>query len=135
MALINWSHALSTGIPEQDEQHKNLIYLLNRLNNAIEAGKDAEILETVLTELVSYTVYHFGHEEKLMDRHNYADTMAHKREHERFIETVDEFKRKLDSGDAVISVQIINFLRMWVTGHIMKTDKKMGMELSKVGVS
>ncbi len=134
MALISWSDAFSTGITEQDEQHKNLIYLINRLNNSIEEGKDAEVLEAVLAQLVDYTIYHFGYEERLMKRHGYADTPAHKSEHEKFVETVYDFKRKLDSGSAVISIQIINFLRMWVTGHIMKTDKKMGLELSKVGV-
>lgn len=135
MAQMSWSDALSTGITEQDEQHKNLIYLINRLNKAIEAGKEAEILDSVLTELVDYTVYHFGYEETLMKRHNYADTPAHKLEHEKFIEAVDDFRRKHDVGDAVISVQIINFLRMWVKAHIMQTDKKMGEELSKTGVT
>ncbi len=134
MALISWSDSLSTGIAEQDNQHKKLIELINQLNNAIQVGKSAEILETVLEALVDYTIYHFGYEEKLMDQHNYLNTPAHKSEHENFIEAVDEFQRKLESGSAVISVQIINFLRMWVTGHIMKSDREMGLELGKIGV-
>jgi len=131
MAQLSWTNELSTGIAEQDEQHKTLIDLINRLNSAIQKGSDREIVGPVLTELVGYAVYHFGYEEELMSRHDYADTSAHKSEHEKFIETLDEFKKKFSVGDEVISVHVINFLRMWVTGHIMKTDKKMGLELSK----
>lgn len=134
MTLMNWSDELSTGIAEQDEQHKNLIYLINRLDKAMQARKDADILDSVLTELVDYTVYHFGYEEKLMHLHHYADIREHKSEHALFIETVADFKRRFDAGGAVISIQVVNFLRLWVTTHIMQTDKKMGLELGGSGM-
>jgi len=88
----------------------------------------------VLSELVNYTVFHFGYEEKLMGQHNYSDTPAHKAEHVKFVQTVGDFKKKFDSGNAVITVEIMNFLRDWLTSHIMKTDKKLGQELTKLGV-
>lgn len=134
MDLISWSDTLSTGIAEQDEQHQNLIELINRLNAAKQAGRDAEILAAVLAELVDYTIYHFQYEENLMHQHDYADTQAHKSEHKRFIEAVDDFTRNIESGNGVISVQIMNFLRMWISGHIMITDKRMAEELSRFGV-
>ncbi len=134
MALITWSNMLSTGIAEQDNQHKKLIELINKLNDAMQAGKGTEVLASVLSELVNYTVFHFGYEEKLMDQNKYTDTAAHKTEHRKFVETVGDFKKKFESGSAVISVEIMNFLRNWLTGHIMKTDKKMGQELAKAGV-
>ena len=135
MAHMKWSDELSTGIAEQDDQHRTLIELINRLSSAIQDDRDTAILTTVLTELVDYTVYHFGYEEELMDRHGYADTPAHKSEHEMFIVMVHDFKQKFSGGDQVISAQVIHFLRMWVTGHIMQTDKKMGQELGRVGVT
>ena len=134
MALISWSNMLSTGIDEQDNQHKKLIDLINQLNDAMKAGKGTEVLGKVLSELVNYTVFHFGYEEKLMGQHNYSDTPAHKAEHVKFVQTVGDFKKKFDSGNAVITVEIMNFLRDWLTSHIMKTDKKLGQELTKLGV-
>ncbi|PKM44477.1 MAG: hemerythrin [Gammaproteobacteria bacterium HGW-Gammaproteobacteria-1] len=132
MAHLIWTDQMSTGIAEQDEQHKILIELINRLNDAIQERKDAEILGTVLTELSNYAVHHFGYEEALMDRHGYADTAVHKLEHQTFIEWMAGIKRKLAEEEAAVSAQVINFLRMWVTGHIMKTDRRMGQELSKI---
>ena len=134
MALITWSNMLSTGIGEQDTQHKKLIDMINQLNDAMQAGKGSEVLGKVLSELVNYTVFHFGYEEKLMSEHGYTDTPAHKAEHVKFVQTVGDFKKKFDAGNAVISVEIMNFLRDWLTSHIMKTDKKLGQELVKKGV-
>jgi hemerythrin-like metal-binding protein len=134
MALITWSNALSTGISEQDNQHKKLIDLINQLNEAMQSGKGTEVMGKVLSELVNYTVYHFSFEEKLMDQHKYEDTAAHKAEHAKFVQTAGDFKKKFDSGTAVVSVELMNFLRDWLTNHIMKTDKKMGQSLVKLGV-
>lgn len=134
MALITWSNMLSTGIGEQDNQHKKLIETINRLNDAMHAGKGAEVLGKVLSELVNYTVFHFGYEEKLMGEHGCVDTPTHKAEHAKFVNTVGDFKKKFDSGNAVISVEIMNFLRDWLTKHIMKTDKRLGQELVKKGL-
>ncbi len=134
MAQLSWTEELSTGIAEQDEQHKTLISLVNRLSDAMREGKDAALLDAILEELADYTVYHFGYEEELMDRHNFADFDAHKQEHQTFVDWVNDVKRKCRAGETVVSAQIINFLRLWVTGHIMKTDKKMGLVLSSVGV-
>jgi hemerythrin len=134
MALISWSNMLSTGVAEQDNQHKKLIELINQLNDAMQAGHGADALGKVLTELVNYTVMHFSYEEKLMAQHNYENTAAHKAEHAKFVQTVGDFKKKFDAGSAVVSVEVMNFLRDWLTGHIMKTDKRLGQSLNKVGV-
>lgn len=134
MALISWSSMLSTGVAEQDNQHKKLIDLINQLNDAMQAGKGTDVLGKVLNELVSYTVMHFGYEEKLMGQHGYAETPAHKAEHAKFVQTVGDFKKKFDSGSAVITAEIMNFLRDWLTSHIMKTDKKLGKALNDKGV-
>ncbi|MEW6647640.1 MAG: bacteriohemerythrin [Pseudomonadota bacterium] len=132
MAHLSWTHEMSTGIDEQDEQHQRLISLINRLNDTVHDGKDAEILGSVLAELADYAVYHFGYEEQLMHKHAYPGAAAHKMEHQRFIEWMADIRKKLRQGDTVASNQVINFLRLWVTGHIMKTDREMGMALRKV---
>lgn len=134
MALITWSNMFSTGVGEQDAQHKKLIDLINQLNDAMQAGRGNDVLGKVLSELVNYTVFHFGYEEKLMGQYGYEDTAAHKAEHAKFVQTAGDFKKKFDAGNAVISVELMNFLRDWLTTHIMKTDKKLGQALNKAGV-
>lgn len=135
MALINWSPALAVGVKTIDDQHQKLIELVNQLNDAMLAGKGKEVLTPVLNELVRYTVYHFGTEEKLMAKAKYEMTDSHKGEHKQFISDVGAFKAKFDSGNAMISSEIMNFLRNWLSKHIMQTDKKLGQALQKAGIT
>jgi hemerythrin-like metal-binding protein len=135
MELISWSDMLSTGVAGQDLQHKKLIDLINELNNAMLAGQSAEVTGKVLTELMNYTVFHFDYEEKLMAQYRYDDSIAHRAEHTRFVQTVSDFMRNYDSGSNDISVEILNFLRGWLTNHIMSSDKRLGQALAKLGVN
>jgi methyl-accepting chemotaxis protein/hemerythrin len=135
MARLNWTDEMSTGIAEQDEQHRKLIDLINRLNDAIHDGKDSAMLDSVLAELADYAVYHFGYEEELMSQYEYHDAAAHRLEHQNFVEWVDNIKKNRSATDAAMSAQVVNFLRLWVTGHIMKTDKKMGSDLTNMGAT
>jgi hemerythrin-like metal-binding protein len=134
MALLTWGPALAVGVKEIDDQHKKLIDLVNQLNDAMHAGKGRDALAAVLSELVKYTVYHFGTEERLMAQHKYELSVEHKAQHKKLIEDVGAFKAKFDGGNATISAEIMNFLRDWLGKHIMQTDKKLAQALNKAGV-
>jgi hemerythrin-like metal-binding protein len=134
MALITWSPMLAVGVKEIDDQHQKLVALVNQLNDAMHAGKGKEALSPVLNELVRYTAYHFGTEEKLMAKHTYASTTEHKAEHVKFVADVTAFKKKFESGNAMISTEIMNFLRDWLSKHILQTDKKFAKALNALGV-
>lgn len=134
MALITWASMLSVGVKEIDEQHKKLVELINQLNDAMLAGKGREALGRILGELASYTQYHFSTEERLMTQHKYEESPQHKEQHKALIKQVGDFKAQFESGSAMISVELMNFLRDWLTNHILKTDKKFGAALNKLGV-
>jgi hemerythrin-like metal-binding protein len=108
--------------------------MLNRLNDAMSLGKSKEIMGTLLNELVDYTVKHFGNEEKLMAQYSYAESTAHLAQHKKLIADVVAFKEKLVSGKAMISIELMKFLRDWLNTHIMQTDMKLGQALIKAGV-
>lgn len=130
MPLITWGPMLTVGHKEIDEQHQRLVALVNQLNDAMRAGQGRESLQPVLNELVRYTVYHFGTEERLMAASKYAMTAQHKAEHAKFVAEVGAFKKKFDSGNASLSVEVMNFLREWLGKHILQSDKKLAAALN-----
>ena len=134
MPLITWGPALSVGVEEIDDQHQRLIVLVNELNDAMQAGQGKAKLGAVLSELVRYTVYHFATEERLMDKYHYELSVAHRAAHRKLEEDVGAFKIKFDAGDATISTELMNFLRDWLSRHILATDKKLAQALNKAGV-
>lgn len=135
MPLIEWNEFLSTGIESIDKQHKVLINMLNELNDALLDGKADVILSKIVDGLSVYTVKHFAYEEELFAKYGYSEEQYHKREHADLIEQVGELKKKMDEGDFMINIEVMNFLKDWLTHHILKTDMAFAPFLIDKGVT
>lgn len=135
MPLIVWSEKLSVGIKSIDDQHKKLVALLNQLHDGMMAGKGKEVVGNVLKGLVDYTANHFRYEEELFARTGYADAAAHKKDHAELVRQVVAIQKKYEqTGPAVITIQVMNFLKDWLTAHILGTDMKYGPHLIAKGI-
>lgn len=134
MSLLAWSNMFSVGVKDIDDQHKKLVDMANRLNDAMKAGQGRAEVGGILGELVEYTVNHFAFEERLMDKHAYPMSSQHKKEHQDLVRTVGEFKRKFELGDAALTAEIMGFLRDWLSRHIMNSDKMFGKDLNGKGI-
>ena len=126
MALIEWNDNLATGVAKFDGQHKQLIVMINELHAAMGAGKGKEAMGKILTGLVNYTVTHFNDEEELMTKAGYPLLAAHKLEHKAFTAKALDLQSKFNSGNVFITVEVMHFLRDWLTNHIKGTDQKYG---------
>ena len=131
--LIDWSPALFVGHTGIDEQHKRLVEIANALNSAMHSGEGTQAMGHVLNELVDYTVKHFAYEEGEMKQHHYPKSEAHLAEHKKLVAEVSAFKKKFDSGQAAISVELMGFLRDWLLNHILKVDKHLAQHLVSAG--
>ena len=135
MALFNWSNNYSVGVLEIDSQHKVLVGLINDLHDGMKQGKGKEALGGVLAELVRYTVYHFGFEEKILEGAKYPDLVEHKRTHKDLVAQVQKIKSDYEAGKTVLSMEVMSFLKDWLGNHILGTDKKYSSHLNSKGVS
>jgi len=127
-----WDNVLSVQVREVDEDHRKLVDLFNMLKHVVDRGEALEYIEAVIDELVSCTVWHFRHEERLMLKHGYEGLAEHKQEHAELIESAGELKAKfLQQGRSLTSEDIV-FLEHWLTGHILATDMAMGAYLCEV---
>ena len=132
--LIEWSPAIQVGVAKIDEQHKRLVEIANELNSAMHSGAGTQKAGKILNELVDYTVKHFAFEESKMDEYDYAEKEAHKEAHRKLVAEVSAFKEKFDSGEAAITVDLLNFIRQWLLNHILKVDKAFAKDLNAKGV-
>ena len=82
MKDLIWDNSLSIQIQEIDEDHQRLVDLFNILSHSVADGDDTNYIEAVLEELISCTVWHFRHEERLMLKYGYKGFREHKQEHE-----------------------------------------------------
>ena len=132
MFCIEWDESLSVGVPQVDDHHKYLVALLNKTYNACTCADMEEELKTILNELVDYSQYHFTVEERLMETHDYPELGLHKLEHGMFSERIIGIRRELcevKRNPSITLIDVAMFLGNWLSGHIMKTDKRFGIYL------
>jgi hemerythrin len=122
MALIKWTPEMSVGVAEFDRQHQGLVDLVNRLHEHMLAGRGREVLAEVLADLVRYTDVHFAGEERLFILHGYPHMRTHRDEHVALTQKVRALQADVVAGKSFVSLPTLNFLREWLTHHIMQSD-------------
>lgn len=134
MAFIEWSEDLSVRIPSVDRQHKVLIGLINKLEQAAADGKSAGVLEMVLNGLVHYAQAHFLYEEMLLERTGWSSFDNHKVAHHKLFDHVNTYATRFKSGDREIAGELLEFLMRWLTQHILKEDMRYTSHLLEHGI-
>lgn len=122
--FISWNDNLSVKVREFDQHHKKLLKLISALYERMEEGSGNDILAETLSELIDYTVYHFGAEEKNFKAYNYPEAEAHIEQHNTLVNKARELYSGIVNNEGVLSIEVLDFLQDWVVNHINKTDKK-----------
>ena len=129
-----WKESYSVRIQTIDAQHKQLVSLIAKLQDAMAQGRGREVLGLILNEVVHYTKIHFATEETLMASNGYPDLAAHQAIHNELTRTVVDLQSRFASGQVALSVQTMQFLKGWLVNHILGTDQKYGPFLGAKGV-
>ncbi len=126
--VFPWSANLETGIPLIDEQHQQLVRLLNRLAAHLADRSNELTVAKVFDELTQYVLFHFSEEEAIWDRMlgQHLDFEHHLSAHRTFIQKVESFKQlgEANPPEAVIG-EVLGFLTHWLAYHILDSDRRM----------
>ncbi len=128
--MIEWTPALSTGVPLLDEQHKAIFQWLAELDSA-SAEERTLFGAYAITRLKHYTQSHFTAEEALMKAAGYPGLEAHMAEHAAFRSRLSELHLKSIAED--ISADTVKLLTDWLVNHIAKSDTAYAPYLKKLG--
>jgi hemerythrin len=134
MANIEWSDDLSVGISRIDAEHLKLIEILQGLEDAIRAGRDADLIEDTIVNLFNYAKIHFAAEEELLRQHKYPEEKLHELEHSKFIAKAFDFRENFDAKRPGLNLEVVKFLSGWILSHIQITDQRYTRHLNKLGV-
>jgi len=122
--LIRWEDITSVNLSTIDQQHKKWIDIINKLYTAHKSGTAFTLLETYFTELLEYTDYHFGFEEKYLEEFKVTKYQEHLNEHNKFIQKINELRNEYKEENADVSFKMMIFLKSWVKNHIENWDQK-----------
>ena len=132
---LKWKDEYSVGIKQLDDDHKQLIILLNRFLTAYEYHTGEAFERGALKELLDYTKYHFDHEERLMEEHGYPGLAEHREQHESMIAVVGQFQKDYEMRGHEALQGVANYLYGWLINHINGTDKQYMPFLTGKGLS
>jgi hemerythrin len=134
MALITWNESFAVNIKKIDDQHKRLVELINILHDSMKTGKGNAVIGPILSDLLSYTAFHFATEEKLFQQYAYPENLRHKKEHDDLASKVKAFSNDFKAGKISVTIEVMHFLSDWLSSHILGSDQKYAPFLINKGV-
>lgn len=131
MSLFSWKPEYSVGAPIIDAQHQKLFHMADDLHSAMSAGKGKDHMAELLSGLIAYTCEHFATEELMMRKCAYPAYVDHHKEHEDLTRQVKDFQKHFQANEAILTIDLMQFLSDWLTHHIKGSDQKMAAYVSK----
>jgi hemerythrin len=122
--MLKWSSEYLVNHPEIDQEHQSLFELLNRFYQGLSDGSPKEKLANLIKGLIDYAKIHFSNEEAYMQSINFPKLDAHRKEHEAFLKKASEFYEKYKDGKLILSLEVTNFIKTWISHHIMTEDRQ-----------
>lgn len=127
MTVMEWTPKMSVGLAELDDDHKQLIRIINQLGADYAKEDRREAVRQSLMALRRYAEFHFAREEKVMTACGYPGIEEHKGEHRDFVQRIQELTHQFDEDPArsaeLVNRELLNFLQDWLTHHILIEDK------------
>lgn len=133
---IIWEDKYKTGYKRIDDQHLELIEIINDLydcmdNKDSEDEKLKEEFKKVLKRTVDYVAYHFSYEEKIMHAIKYDKIIGHSSYHREFVQTIYDYVQSYENGTLDAINDLVQYLKDWFLNHILVTDKKFIKEVKE----
>lgn len=126
MTYLTWTSQMSVGVPELDDDHKNLIHIINQL--AENAGDESRyaVVRQCLVALMRYAETHFAREEQVMSACGFPGLEVHQGEHRDFLAEMKaataRFEKKPEKLAALVNDELLGYLKNWLNHHILIED-------------
>ena len=126
MNLMDWDATkFDIHVPKMNSQHQKLVGIMNRLYDRHHAKAPKAELDKIVLELRDYTVLHFREEEALLDKLEFPQRQVHKSIHQKLLEDFGTHYQAF-AATGLLSEKFFDFLRLWLTSHILHIDRKYG---------
>lgn len=129
MALIEWKDEYSVGVPAVDQEHRELIELINTLYDGMRLNEREPDVMAFLGEIYARIASHFALEELLMRRYGYAEYRDHKRDHERLLDEIRDIMDAYEDGKLLDDDHLACRLDQWFSVHFRTKDARLHRNL------
>jgi len=121
--FILWTEAFSVGNNTIDEQHLQIVDILNELY-AAKNDVSQVAPKRVIDQLRRYTETHFAYEEDLMRRANYPNLESHAISHSWMTGKTRELAERVIGNPETLTNEAFDFSKKWWINHIRDSDTR-----------
>jgi hemerythrin-like metal-binding protein len=124
-----------TGVKIIDDQHRQIVQMVNDLNRSLEEGRDDAELKRLFGALLAFTASHFATEEAA-DGAPFGypqDGRASKTQHENLVHELQVDCRRVQPGCGTAAM--LQSIKDWLLGHIQHADKPLGTYLTSLNTT
>jgi hemerythrin-like metal-binding protein len=118
-----------------NDDHRRIFAYINTVHQRVKDKSDPSTLLPTLKELGEFTRHHFQREEEAMQAANYEHLPQQRSAHEKLLGRVAQIIADLDKGADVDMLEVMTFLKDWLTTHILVMDKEYGPTLRAHGIA
>jgi hemerythrin-like metal-binding protein len=123
MESVQWSEKFSVGVRELDQQHQQLIKLLNILiSKQGTTNTHSETVSDTLMAMTRYAQTHFKTEERLMEAYGYPGLEDQKMQHRDFRKKTVGFSTATTFGIDQVPEDLLTYINNWLVHHILEDD-------------
>ncbi len=125
MSLLEWKPEYSVGIASMDDEHQEMIAMINAVYGQLGEAASSEDIEAGLEAIFSTISGHFALEERIMLDAGYDEYADHKEDHE---ELLDQIRDLMDEyvADPVRGAPILEErLSDWFAKHFATFDARL----------
>jgi len=128
MLDLNWNNSYLVGDALIDSEHQRLFEIARNAKNVVEPSMRKQKIRDEVREIYEYSKTHFQHEEEYMHHIGYPYINEHKQEHQKIIEAMSDFIKKLSLISAVeFEKELAYFIETYMVGHILLKDKRIAI--------
>lgn len=122
-----------TGVRTMDQQHLELVTLIEAFEQAHCEGETVHALHDIFPHLEAYAVFHFAEEEVGLRslRGEVTFVQTHLAAHRAFLEQIRAWRDQAVSSNSVDTAERLRrYLREWLVHHIATADVALGRKLA-----
>jgi hemerythrin-like metal-binding protein len=131
---LDWTADFELGIQEMDEQHKQLIDLVNTMHASLKQGKNKKEVKDNIRSFVDFASYHFGNEEQYFEQFAYDNAKEHTQEHKAFVKEILQFQSDYSANKIKFLDDLMPYIKKWLHKHFSITDKKYAILFKQNGL-
>ncbi len=122
--FISWNDTFTVYNDLLDEQHKELITILNMAYSCYHSKGSNEEIYDIIDSLLFFAEHHFKAEENYMRENNYSDIKKHIKQHQKLMQNIIYYNDQIEKNIEVSCEEVLQFIWTWFMNHVQVEDQR-----------